>query len=140
MTSVQPVSPTVTALDKLVVELAHCDTETDEPATFPVADHAPITATVTVAEKAVIAGTEVEVPIPPGLHMELISTVTDFYAPELALIEKRASLSAVWKMQVQQSVVVAVEDQRRNGRLQLEAWLPDRAQVEYEAGEYRISG
>jgi len=70
-----------------MIEFVHCDTETDEPATFPVADYAPITVTVTVADMAAMAGTEVEVPIPAGLGSELISVVQDVYASELDQID-----------------------------------------------------
>jgi hypothetical protein len=87
ITALQPVSPTVTLQDEHVIQLDHCDTDTDEPATFPIADYAPITLTVTVAETAFVSGTEVAVPIPTGLHGELLSIVGDVYAPELDQIE-----------------------------------------------------
>lgn len=83
----QPVSPTVAEQDKEMIEFAHCEIDTDQPVTFPMADYAPITVTVTVAETAFVSGTEVEVPIPAGLDGELISVIRDFYAPELEQIE-----------------------------------------------------
>lgn len=86
-TALQPVSATATVQDKQMVEFAHCDNAYDEPVTFHFADYAPITVTMAVSEMAVMCGTEVEVPIPAGLRVELLAAVRDAYTAVLEEIE-----------------------------------------------------
>jgi hypothetical protein len=87
ITALQPVSPTVSVQEKQIIDFGHCETKTDEPAIFPMVDYVPITVTVSVAETALVSGTEIEVPIPAELHAELVSLVRDAHAREFDQIQ-----------------------------------------------------
>ncbi len=129
VTALQPVSPTVTVQDKQLIEFAHCEIDTDQPVTFPMADYAPITVTVTVADAAFVSGTEVEVPIPAGLHGELISIVRDVYGPELDQIEAEMKENPfVIPIGDVITFIVAREDRVYQGTVSFEV-----AGIEYEA-------